>query len=89
MGGKLGILLIDQGLVKDVADLYYLRQEDLLALDRMGEKSVSNLLEAIELSKGQPLARVLVALGISPRRLGGRGAARSSLPVYGRPDGGH
>ena len=65
MGRKLGILLIDQGLVKDVADLYYLRQEDLLALDRMGEKSVSNLLEAIELSKGQPLARVLEALGIS------------------------
>ena len=65
MGGKLGILLIDQGLVRDVADLYYLRREDLLALDRMGEKSVSNLLEAIELSKGQPLARVLVALGIS------------------------
>ena len=65
MGGKLGIMLIDQGLVKDVADLYYLKQEDLLALDRMGEKSASNLLEAIENSKGQPLARVLVALGIS------------------------
>ena len=64
MGGKLGIMLIDHGLVKDVADLYYLKKEDLLNLERLAEKSVSNLMEAIEQSKSRPLARVLVALGI-------------------------
>ncbi len=64
MGEKQGNVLIEQGLVKDVADLYYLKKEDLLDLDRMAEKSVSNLLAAIEQSKGQPLARVLTALGI-------------------------
>ena len=64
MGGKQGIMLIEQGLVKDVADLYYLKKEDLLELERMAEKSVSNLLEAIERTKSRPLARVLAALGI-------------------------
>ena len=64
MGGKLGVMLIDHGLVKDVADLYYLKREDLLNLERMAEKSVSNLMEAIEQSKNRPLSRVLVALGI-------------------------
>ena len=64
MGEKLGVMLIENGLVKDVADLYYLKKEDLLGLERMAEKSVSNLLEAIERSKNRPLARVLVALGI-------------------------
>ena len=64
MGGKTGIRLIQEGLVRDVADLYYLEKEDLLKLERMAEKSASNLLTAIERSKDQPLARVLVALGI-------------------------
>ena len=64
MGGKLGMALINQGLVKDVADLYYLDKEDLLKMERMAEKSVSNLLEAIDRSEDRPLARVLVALGI-------------------------
>ena len=64
MGGKTGVVLIRQGLVEDVADVYYLKKEDLLELERMAEKSVSNLLAAIEGSKSQPLARVLVALGI-------------------------
>ena len=64
MGGKLGVMLINQGLVKDVADLYYLKKEDVLQMERMAEKSVSNLLEAIEQSKNQPLSRLVVALGI-------------------------
>ena len=64
MGGKLGVMLINRGLVKDVADLYYLRKEDLLEMERMAEKSASNLLAAIERSKERPLARVLVGLGI-------------------------
>ena len=64
MGWKLGAALIENGLVKDVADLYYLRAEQLLELDRMAEKSVSNLLAAIDTSRDRPLARVLTALGI-------------------------
>ena len=56
--------LCDNGLVKSVADIYYLRQEDLLAIERMGEKSVKNLLSAIESSKTRGLARLLYALGI-------------------------
>ena len=64
MGGKTGVALIEQGLVQDVADLYYLEKESLLKLDRMAEKSASNLLAGIERSKNRPLSRVLVALGI-------------------------
>ena len=66
MGWKLGLALIEGGLVADVADLYFLKEkeEDVLAMDRMAEKSVANLLEAIERSKDAGMARVLVALGI-------------------------
>ena len=64
MGWKLGAALIESGLVKDVADLYYLQAEQLLELDRMAEKSVSNLLASIDASRDRPLARVLTALGI-------------------------
>ena len=64
MGGKLGIMLINEGLVHDVADLYYLHKDRLLGLERMAEKSASNLLAAIESSKDRPLSRLLVALGI-------------------------
>ena len=64
MGGKQGIMLIENGMVKDVADLYTLDRDRLLALDRMAETSVANLLAAIERSKGRPLAGLLVALGI-------------------------
>ena len=59
-------VLRDRGLIGDVADLYRLKdkRDDLVAIDRMGEKSVANLLAAIESSKDRPLARVLTALGI-------------------------
>jgi len=56
--------LVDRGLVKDPADLYYLRKEDLVGLERMGEKSATNLLQAIERSKNRGLARLIYALGI-------------------------
>jgi DNA ligase (NAD+) len=56
--------LVDQGLVKDYGDLYSLKMKDLLALERMGEKSASNLLAGIEASKERPYERVLFALGI-------------------------
>jgi len=64
LGYKICEALIASGLVKDVADLYFLRQSDLLSLPRTGEKSASNLLRNIESSKGRPFWRILVALGI-------------------------
>jgi DNA ligase (NAD+) len=64
VGERLCVALFQAGLVKDVADLYYLTQEQLLDLERMAEKSVFNVLESIQKSKNRPLARVLFALGI-------------------------
>ncbi len=57
--------LVDKGLLKDYADVYYLKHEDLINLERMGEKSVSNVLHAIEKSKNRDLNRLICALGIS------------------------
>jgi DNA ligase (NAD+) len=56
--------LLDQSLVKSVADLYDLTVEQLLTLDRMGERLATKLIEAITASKTQPWARVLYGLGI-------------------------
>ncbi|MCD6065576.1 MAG: ligase [Bacteroidetes bacterium] len=53
-----------EGLIKNIADIYELKKEDLLPLDRMAEKSVNNLLEGIEESKKVPFERVLYAIGI-------------------------
>ncbi len=64
LGEKLVAQLVDKGLVAGLADLYELDRERLLTLERMVQKSVSNLLEALEDSKGRPLARLLAALGI-------------------------
>ena len=66
LGVKQGQALIDAGLLTDVADIYALkdRRDALMAMERMAEKSVSNLLAAVERSKTRPLASVIVALGI-------------------------
>jgi len=64
IGESLSAALLKEGLVKDVADLYYLKGEDVIGLERMGEKSTANLLTAINESKDRPLARVIFALGI-------------------------
>lgn len=64
--------LLDRGLVRDPADLYQLRYEDLVNLERMGPKSSQNLLEAIAKSKENPFHRLLFALGI--RHVGERAA---------------
>ncbi|MFD1203541.1 NAD-dependent DNA ligase LigA [Sporosarcina contaminans] len=64
--------LYTSGLVHDVSDLYRLTKEDLLSLERMGEKSVTNLLSAIEQSKKNSLERLLFGLGI--RHVGARAA---------------
>ncbi|MFQ5488610.1 MAG: NAD-dependent DNA ligase LigA, partial [Gammaproteobacteria bacterium] len=64
LGDKLVDQLVEKGLVKDVADLYTLTEEQLAGLERMGEKSAANLKAAIEKSKDTTLARFLFALGI-------------------------
>lgn len=56
--------LLDAGLVRDAADLYSLRKEDLLKLERMGERSADNLLSALAESKKNELDKLLFALGI-------------------------
>ena len=56
--------LLGRGLVRGPADFYRLRVEELVALDRFGQKSAENLLAAIERSRRRPLARILAALGI-------------------------
>lgn len=56
--------LLDAGLVRDAADLYSLRKEDLMKLERMGEKSADNLLAALAESKKNELDKLLFALGI-------------------------
>ncbi|MBA4494798.1 NAD-dependent DNA ligase LigA [Paenactinomyces guangxiensis] len=64
LGEKVVTQLFEHGLVRGVADLYYLNKEELLSLERMGEKSVNNLLRAIETSKENSLERLLFGLGI-------------------------
>jgi DNA ligase (NAD+) len=64
VGEKLCQALFEAGLVKDAADLYRLTREQLLGLERMADKSASNVLNSIEESKARPLARVIFALGI-------------------------
>jgi DNA ligase (NAD+) len=66
-------LLVNKGLIHNVADLYDLRQDTVAELDRMGKKSAANLAEGIELSKSQPFHRLLFGLGI---RYVGEGVAK-------------
>ncbi|MBI2846658.1 MAG: NAD-dependent DNA ligase LigA [Chloroflexi bacterium] len=72
VGESLCAALLDAGLVKDVADIYYLTKEKLLTMERMADKSASNVLTSIERSKNRPLSRVIFALGI--RHVGGETA---------------
>lgn len=64
----LGIRIVEQlvaeGMVHDVADLYYLKREDLLSLEGFAEKKADNILQSIENSRSRPLERVITALGI-------------------------
>ncbi len=66
IGEKMSVILLKEGMVEDFADLYYLKEkrEALIEIERMAEKSVDNMLESIEKSKGRPLARLIFALGI-------------------------
>ena len=64
LGTKLVEQLVEKGIVKDIADLYHLDLQTLTGLERFGEKSARNLLEAIEASKHRPLSRFIYGLGI-------------------------
>lgn len=64
LGEAMAALLLEKGLVKDVADLYSLKKESLLTLERVAEKSADNLIRAINGSKGRSLARLIFALGM-------------------------
>lgn len=64
LGGETIEQLYDAGLINNIADIYELKKEDLLPLERMAEKSVNNLLEGINESKQIPFERVLYGLGI-------------------------
>ena len=64
LGDKIVDQLVDMGLVKDVADLYALKEDQVAELERMAEKSAQNLLDEIEASKKNSLARLISALGI-------------------------
>ncbi len=58
-------ILIDQGLVSSLADLYFLERDRLLALERMGDRLAAKIMDNIEASKTRPLARIIFALGIA------------------------
>jgi len=64
LGYKFIEQMVDLGLVKDPADLFYLKKEDLMKMDRMGEKLASKLLKAIENGKRADLPHLIYALGI-------------------------
>jgi DNA ligase (NAD+) len=64
LGPQIIAQLIDAGLIHSAADLYTLKKEDLLKLEKFGEKKAENLLQAIQASKQQPLERLIIGLGI-------------------------
>lgn len=78
--------LVDSGLVRSLPDLYRLKAEQVVELERMGEQSTKNLLEGIAASKGRGLARVLTGLGV--RHVGGNrgGAAGVGVRRHRRAD---
>lgn len=83
MGDALVAQLTDRKLVKNVADIYKLTKENLLALERMGDKSAQNVLDEIENSKKLPLERVIYGLGI---RMVGERTAQFLAEHFGSMD---
>lgn len=83
LGEKIVAQLIEAGLVADVADLYSLKKEDLLGLEKFAERKAQKLLDAIEASKRQPLYRLIIGLGI---RHVGEVAARALADRFGSLD---
>lgn len=64
LGESVAHQLLDKGMIKDVADIYYLSKEQLLGIEHFADKAAENLCSAIEVSKTRPLSRLLFALGI-------------------------
>ena len=64
LGERWCSILIEAGLVKDSADIYYLSKEQIMSLERMGDKLATKIISNIEASKQQPLSRIILALGI-------------------------
>lgn len=64
LGDETAELLYNKGLIKNIADIYSLKREELVPLDRLGEKSADNIIGSINKSKSVPLGRVLYAIGI-------------------------
>lgn len=83
LGEKVVRQLFDAELITDVSDLYKLEYNDLIELERMGDKKVTNLLQAVEASKDNPLSKLLFGLGI--RFLGSK-ASRLIAEEYGSMD---
>ena len=79
LGDKIVTQLIERGMINEPADLYNLRFEDLIELDKFAEKSAANLVRAIEASKGTTLPRLIYALGI---RHAGEHIARRLAEVF-------
>lgn len=72
LGESIISLLLDNKIIKDIADLYYIKKEDIVNLERLGEKSATNLINAIEKSKNNDLYRLINGLGI--KYIGVKGA---------------
>jgi len=83
MGESMVDLLVSEGLMKHYADIYELRKEHLLPLERVGDKSASNLIQSIEKSKQQSFERVLYGLGI---RFVGKTVAKDLAKAFGSLD---
>jgi len=64
LGSQIVAQLVESGLVNSAADLYTLKRDALMKLDKFGEKKADNLLQAVERSKQQPLERLIIGLGI-------------------------
>lgn len=83
LGGETVVLLYQEGLIRRIDDLYRLNKDQLLPLERMAEKSVTNLIEGIEKSKEKPFDKVLLGLGI---RFVGETVAKKLAKRFGSID---
>jgi DNA ligase (NAD+) len=72
LGESVVTLLLNENIIKDVADLYYIKKDQLINLERMGDKSAQNLINSIEKSKNNDLSRLIYGLGI--KFIGSKGA---------------
>lgn len=84
LGASIAEQMLSKKLIEDAADLYYLKAEEISGMDKMGEKSAANLINALEGSKSNPLHRVINALGI--RHIGEKNA-KTLARVFKNIDG--